>query len=336
MGVEDVDSAKAVDWGNYSRLNAESLTKSGISVDWNGSKEQEEILLGNNTIHAALNALDKGKKEQVLKILSQMYDNSEPVAGDENEVMESLNLLNRQGNRGVNLNTPPATTMFDSEEPREGQLEFYSDASTNLSVKNNLTPKEVELFEDVKNNIKSNQNLTSADKVVVAKGEAKFGGQDAVMNAMHKWAKGSGSMNAFVQGLPDNPQDMTTQNWQDILSAYNTHIAGRNLPKTSEAYRLKSMVNAIEPVPTDKLNKINSDLLAQGFNKNEAADMNSFITRNNIDANTLTTKVEDAIQAYNNMTPAYKKSVSLKEWLAIQMQAGTKKYKYDFPEFNLN
>ena len=42
------------------------------------------------------------------------------------------------------------------------------------------------------------------------------------------------------------------------------------------------------------------------------------------------------IEAYNGMTPAYKRKVSLKEWIAIQMQAGIKKYKYEFPKFNLD
>lgn len=102
----------------------------------------------------------------------------------------------------------------------------------------------------------------------------------------------------------------------------------QNEMMNNESELLSKPVNP-KPTKEDDSKKIVNVLEEGGLNKEEATEINKFVIENSLE----TSSMEAAVDAYSNMSPAYKRKVSLKEWIAIQMNVGIKKYKYDFPKF---
>jgi len=131
---------------------------------------------------------------------------------------------------------------------------------------------------------------------------------------------------------------------KDFKQKYPNAEMGSNTPNVSYEMDIKDgrgmktynwnegpMFTESKLTKEDDSKKIVKVLEEGGLNKEEAKKINKFVIENSLETNSM----EAAVDAYSNMSSSYKKKVSLKEWIAIQMNVGIKKYKYDFPKFTI-
>ena len=309
LDVTNVDSAKVADWNNYVEINAGNLLKQNVNLEWDGSSEQEDILLGSNIMHASINANQSSKRKELMTVLDSLSKEGKinVFSDDDYEYSDGSYVL--KDNTRVHVDKPTTGNMF-----QQGEFQGDDYKSSNKSSNEFSTSGMKESYQELSNlGMKDSEMMTGRDLSIEGVSAAKTT-QEILKNAKEKYPNAeTGSINkgqSYEIDLKDG-NGMKQYNWNEgpLFEA----------PQKSQ-------------VKGESYTKVLKDLSNEGFSDNETGEMNKFMKGNNLKSNTM----ERAVESYKSMPESYKRKVSLKEWIAIQMKAGIRKYKVDFPKLNLN